>query len=245
MYRCTECNAEYEVKPDFCECGNDTFVKVSDSSETIDETYNRTPVKKKPVKKISAQEAAELEEEALDKKKAMVTIGISILICIIILFLPPHRAKKVQKPVSTAENPVNSKIISVDSYWDSSLPSKSRKKDPYANLPVLNASLGSISSDLKQYLQHVGSEYNRMWDRANIKEAGECRIVFTINKEGVLELNKMLVASNKRSLDDSVLLLISRVKSFDVPPDDYKGQKIIIAFTINPDGSNKVYFPSK
>ncbi len=25
MYRCKECNAEYRVKPDYCDCGNDTF----------------------------------------------------------------------------------------------------------------------------------------------------------------------------------------------------------------------------
>jgi len=243
MYRCTECNTEYEEKPDYCECGNDTFIELQD--ETAEKVYYKQPVKKKVVKKLSPEEAAELAEEELDKKKALITIGISLLICFIILFLPPHRAKKMQRTVSTADNPVNTKVIDVKSYWDSTLPSASRKKDPYANLPVLNSTLGSISTDLKKYLQHVGSEYDRLWDRTGITESGECRIVFTINKEGVLELNKMQVASNKRTLDDSVLLLISRVKSFDVPPDDYKGQKIIIAFTVNPDGSNKVYFPSR
>lgn len=25
MYRCKECNAEYKTKPDYCDCGNDTF----------------------------------------------------------------------------------------------------------------------------------------------------------------------------------------------------------------------------
>lgn len=244
MYRCTECNTEYEVCPDFCECGNDTFEEIQDVNDVQEEYYER-PVKKKKVKKISPEEAAELREEALDKKKAMITVGVSLILCFIILFLPPHRAKKIKKQSVAVENPRDSKIIDVDSYWDSSLPSHSRKKDPYANLPVLNASLGSISSDMREYLKHVGSEYNRLWDRAGVTEEGECRIVFTINKDGVLELNKMMVASNKKSLDDSVLLLISKIKSFDVPPDDYKGQKIIIAFAINADGSNKVYFPSK
>lgn len=27
MYRCIECGSEYDTKPDFCECGNDTFVE--------------------------------------------------------------------------------------------------------------------------------------------------------------------------------------------------------------------------
>ncbi len=243
MYRCTECNTEYEICPDYCDCGNDSFVEVAD----VQENYYQAPVKKKAAaKKLSPEEKAELAEEARDKKKALITIGVSLFLCFIILFLPPHRAKKIKNAVvDSKDEPVAQKIIDVNAYWDNSLPSHSRKKDPYANLPVLNSSLGSISPDLREYLKHVGAEYNRLWDRTGIKEDGECRIVFTINKEGVLELNKMLAASNKKSLDDSVLLLISRVKSFDVPPDDYKGQKIIIAFTFNKDGSNKVYFPSK
>ncbi len=241
MYRCTECNAEYDYCPEFCECGNDSFEEIAG----VQGRDYQPPVKKKPVqKKLSPQEKAEIEEEARDKKKAMITAGVSLLLCFIILFLPPHRAKSTPKQAALAENPVNSEIINVDSYWDSSVPAASRKKDPYANLPVLNSNLASLSSDMKEYLRRIGSEYNRLWDRANIKEDGECRVTFTINKDGILELNTMSVASNKQSLDDSVLLLISRVKSFEIPPDDYKGQKIIIAFAVNPDGSNKVYFPS-
>ncbi len=242
MYRCTECNTEYEECPEFCECGNDSFEEVDDS--VYQENHYVPPVKKKAVKKISPQERAEMEEEARDKQKAMITVVVSLVLCIVILFLPPHRTKKVHNTVAEAANPVSSKIIDVNSYWDSSVPASSRKKDPYANLPILNSNLGSLSADMKDYLRRVGSEYNRLWDRNGVKEAGECRVTFTINKDGVLELNTMSAASNKRTLDDSVLLLISRVKSFDVPPDDYKGQKIIIAFTVNPDGSNKVYFPS-
>ena len=26
MYKCTECGMEYEVKPDYCDCGNDEFI---------------------------------------------------------------------------------------------------------------------------------------------------------------------------------------------------------------------------
>ena len=28
MYRCTECNTEYETCPQYCECGNDTFEEI-------------------------------------------------------------------------------------------------------------------------------------------------------------------------------------------------------------------------
>ena len=28
MFRCKECQAEYETKPDYCDCGNDTFDEI-------------------------------------------------------------------------------------------------------------------------------------------------------------------------------------------------------------------------
>ena len=28
MFRCKECQTEYEIKPDYCDCGNDTFEEV-------------------------------------------------------------------------------------------------------------------------------------------------------------------------------------------------------------------------
>ena len=33
MFRCTECQTEYEVKPDFCDCGNDTFEEINPKKE--------------------------------------------------------------------------------------------------------------------------------------------------------------------------------------------------------------------
>ena len=28
MFKCTECGTEYEIKPDYCDCGNDTFEEI-------------------------------------------------------------------------------------------------------------------------------------------------------------------------------------------------------------------------
>ena len=48
MYRCTECGSEYELKPDFCDCGNDEFVNVSETAETAKSDIQ--PVKAEPQK---------------------------------------------------------------------------------------------------------------------------------------------------------------------------------------------------
>ena len=33
MYRCTECGSEFEIKPDFCNCGNDEFIFVEEEKK--------------------------------------------------------------------------------------------------------------------------------------------------------------------------------------------------------------------
>ena len=30
MYKCKECGTEYETKPDYCDCGNDTFYYIEE-----------------------------------------------------------------------------------------------------------------------------------------------------------------------------------------------------------------------
>jgi len=51
MYKCKECGAEYEVKPDYCDCGNDEFDVVNVTEQKVQET-----------------KAAEIKHEKLEEK---------------------------------------------------------------------------------------------------------------------------------------------------------------------------------
>ena len=161
----------------------------------------------------------------------------------ILCFAPPHmkkRAEVVKKTVAAA----NVNIPDVSAYWDNTIASPYRKKDPNWNLPILNKHFGSISPVLRDYLVGVGAEFNRLWESYLVNGSGECRVEFTINKEGNLNTKKLTVRSHNDSLDDSVLLLLSKVNSFDVPPDDYKGERIILGFKVDKNRTSKVYFPT-
>ena len=35
MFRCTDCNAEYKIKPDYCDCGNNTFEEVPQAAKSF------------------------------------------------------------------------------------------------------------------------------------------------------------------------------------------------------------------
>ena len=247
MYRCTECHKEYEICPDYCECGNDVFEPIETVNQvSYEEEYYEPEERKpapKPKKKLTKEEIQEIEADKLDKKKALITMGVSLFICLIILIAPPHMAKKSDK-VAKEITTDYSKVPDVSTYWDNTLPSAYRKSGS-ENIPLLNSKFGDIPPSLRLYLTDIGNDFSEQWNPNIIEGQGECRIQFTINRDGIVNNGKIVNKSRIESIDDSVLLVLSKVTSLPVPPDSYKGERIIIAFKINEDGSHKVYFPVK
>lgn len=253
MYRCTECHTEYQVCPEYCDCGNDTFEEVyaADDGGYEEEEYEyeyEEPVRARRMpaypqrRRLTREEIEDLEEEKADKIKALITIGISIFISLVIICCPPYPQKKmanVQKKAAIA----NVKIPDVNSYWDDALPAAFRKDDPDSHLPLLNSYFSSISSNLRTYLVNTGEEFSHQWNPNVVDGSGECRIQFTINRDGVIDNKKMVLKSRNDTLDDSVLLLLSKITNLDVPPADYKGERIILAFKVDPEKGSKVYYP--
>ena len=111
MFKCTVCSKEYEIKPDYCDCGNDTFDEI---------------VEVKPL-----EEDFEVEKRKFPTKKVL-SILIFIL-CIISSILvweinPPSQNtdKTVQKPSTEQKQD----IPDIDKIWNSTPPKKtSQKKD--------------------------------------------------------------------------------------------------------------------
>lgn len=65
MYKCKECGTEYETKPDYCDCGNDTF----------DEILPEPPAPKNDVTNVTKLNKAEkLKEEKTETKPEKVEV---------------------------------------------------------------------------------------------------------------------------------------------------------------------------
>ena len=175
MCKCTECQAEYTNCPDFCDCGNDTFEEVYE--EAYEEEYYEEPVRPvrrpaRPKRVLTPEEIEEMEEEAADKKKAMITMGIALLICLVAICCPPYPQKKIEK-VKEKAAVAKVKLPDVSSYWDNTLPAAFRKGDPDSQLPLLNENFSTISTDLRNYLVLVGEEFSS--DHLKILK-GKCMI---------------------------------------------------------------------
>ena len=241
MYRCTECYTEYAECPDFCDCGNDTF------EEFFEEEYYEPEVyAPKPKKKLTPEEAEELRVEKLEKKKSLIVAGVALFLAILIIFVfPPHKKKKMEK-VKQKVAMEQVKIPSVDTFWDSTVQSTYRKtKDPLANLPLLNLRFRYISPTLREYLVEIGGEFDRKWDKSIVQGHGEAKVEFTIDKEGTVVSKRIVATTHNESLDNSVLVALSKIISFNIPPDDYKGERIYISFKVGKNGDSHVIYPNK
>lgn len=242
MYRCRECQAEYENCPDFCDCGNDTFEEVYEEEE---EYYEPPKPRRRPKPKrvLTEEELEEIEEEKADKKKALITVGISLVLSLVILCCPPYPQKKMKKVQEKAAI-ANVKLPDVNTYWDNTLPAAFRKGDPDSHLPLLNTYFSSISTSLRTYLVEIGEEFSSQWNHNAVDGQGEARIQFTVNRDGIVDNKKLVQKSRNETLDDSVLLVLSKITNLEVPPSDYKGERIILAFKVDPTTGSKVYYPT-
>lgn len=115
MFKCTECQKEYIEKPDYCECGNDTF----------DLLEEKVLVKEKPVKQPLSIE-----------QKSQIVSWIFFAVCMlfsVIVWLIPVKAQN-EEVIVKEEKLVIKDIPSIDKIWDSTPPKVEKPKE--AETPV-------------------------------------------------------------------------------------------------------------
>jgi len=260
MYRCTECNSMYEIRPEFCECGNDQFVEV-DAAETqqyAQEDYSQDATPSSIFEQNSMQPEPQYEEQeerfsfdASIVKKKKITImmfAISVIVTLLLMIFvgnepprvkadPEQEAAKKERLAQLAET-----IPDVSAFWDDTpaYGSSSQK----SSLPLLNNNLGNLSPEMKKYMISVGHDFSTNWTNKNLVQGeGICKIEFTINKDGTINKSKIIEKSENESLNDSVSMVLTRVSNVDAPPSDYKGERIHLSFQVGSNGKFKIYYP--
>ena len=113
MFRCCECGCEYKEKPDFCDCGNDTF-------DEVYETLPQEKVKRTPIK--------------LDKSDILswLAFGVCLILSVLVLlFFPKITEKPVQQPKQEVVQTHNPNIPDLNTFWIESKP-----VEPIVEIPV-------------------------------------------------------------------------------------------------------------
>ncbi len=107
MFKCTECQSEYKVKPNFCDCGNDVFEEIIEQ-KTEEKAYKRTFEERYPF--------IERIKESLDP------ISVSIfVICIVLSILSLIFVGNSEEEIKIAEEVKEVsqvKIKDIDEIWD-------------------------------------------------------------------------------------------------------------------------------
>lgn len=121
MFKCKDCGSEYKEKPDYCDCGNDTFDEIKDETiGTIDKTEETKTQQQKECDNIKPK-SKKNEKYIKTDKISLLIFAVCLILSIIILFFP------VNTPVNTDNIKENNEqniisIPSVNSIWDNSIP---------------------------------------------------------------------------------------------------------------------------
>ena len=129
MFRCKECQAEYEIKPDYCDCGNDSFDEIIIEEQTQEENLEKNSVKilqenKKPEKEI----VNEISTTKLQKQPseisplAWIFFTICIILSLLIIFIIGNPSAEEQNPSNITETLDAVEIPSLNALWNNELP---------------------------------------------------------------------------------------------------------------------------
>lgn len=142
MYKCTECGMEFEIKPDYCDCGNDEFVltvtakeeKVPEPAE-INEVVQTEPIQSKPISAEEFSKTASAGQTAYNDYKSVrepFKLPVSpfalfiFIICVLLslmIWILWNPVKETAETVSEIIEKVENKTIpSIDKLWKNPAP---------------------------------------------------------------------------------------------------------------------------
>ncbi len=121
MYKCTECGNEYETKPDYCDCGNDSFTVIKETPKPEQTKTDAKPRQEIKVVKPKIQETAKPKTKHISDPISPIIFTFCVILSLIIIFFIGNPKDKPQTKTTTpkaAENIQN--IPSLDSFWNNS-----------------------------------------------------------------------------------------------------------------------------
>ena len=132
MFKCKECGTEYIEKPDYCDCGNDTFEQIVPPSKNLAEDKPANEVLPKiniqPPKPQVFSEPKKDNNLSVTKVKSSADVvslllfifSIILAFCTLFFFGNPKEVSKTSPESKKSVQNETVKIPTVDAYWDNS-----------------------------------------------------------------------------------------------------------------------------
>lgn len=254
MYKCTECNTEFDIKPDYCDCGNDTF----------EELINVTSVTEKTEKK-----------DILSISIFILCLFLSLLVW---LFLGNTNLQKKENAAPKASKPVKTTVSmpDINTLWDDTLPSHAQEqpapvkknieeeittpaqKPKQIPKTVVTKNSAPPKPQAQPQKQKTNVQPNTVpkeskaqnpemtgykialrqalfsnLEITSIHGKGKCSIEFSIAQNGKLVGRKFISQSSNTTVNDAVYEMLMTIPQYYPPPDSYNGEKIRMSFYFN------------
>ena len=259
MFKCCECGAEYNIKPDYCDCGNDTF------NEIITQKQSKPSL---------------LKKYDISIYSILFFISCLILSLVILLFVGNPKEQNPNTKIVQQKH-IKKNIPSINSFWDDTpvkkleetiitdtentknilptppsdyktiLPksnntSKSSVKPIVKPTPVKSTTQTNKSNqttttkttkinntEVLNYKIKLRNALFSKLDCIQIKGCGKCGIQFSVNNEGKLINRAFSFQSDNDTLNNEVYKMMMRLPKYNPPPNSYKGELIKITIEFN------------
>ena len=126
MFRCKECQMEYEIKPDYCDCGNDTFDEILPEKPVISESQPKKIKFEKPV--LTPKEKVRKPINTKIDAYAVIIFALCILMSFVVIFFIGN-PKETSIENKTQEVKTLKNIPSIEGFWDNT-PVKTVEEKP-------------------------------------------------------------------------------------------------------------------
>ena len=121
MFKCCECGAEFKIKPDFCDCGNDSFEEIIEKKQPQKVKQRKTFREQYPG--ISAFLST------LDPLSVLFFIFCIVLSILALIFIKPNE-QNIADEVNQKNIPTtNIKVADIESFWDDTPPVRVQTPD--------------------------------------------------------------------------------------------------------------------
>lgn len=135
MFKCKECGTEYQTKPEYCDCGNDTFEEINLVERPKEKTKEETLETANTKPNIQIQESKEFVKTVTKKSQniepyAIIIFSICIILSLIVILFVAN-----PKPMTENTNPKAQKaeiidIPSIENLWNNSTEGISSYQEP-------------------------------------------------------------------------------------------------------------------
>ncbi|MBR6126944.1 TonB C-terminal domain-containing protein, partial [bacterium] len=143
MYRCKECGCEYEVKPDFCDCGNDEFEEFAAQKAEVPQKTEPVIIPAKQAEKVKIKTEIKPKKSFSQRypeiSRFMSSIdpisGLIFLVCVflsvyVIFFVWNIEDTEVKNVAEVRDTKIAKNIPAIDSFWNNATPKVEVKTEP-------------------------------------------------------------------------------------------------------------------